>query len=287
MLLMMKAKLLKVFLAVSLIVILMPALNVSAISTIGTAYVTSNQAVIYWGADPNEHTFQVYRNGTQVGTTSSTSYSFTGLSACTTYTFGVYSNMYDYKSIQVQTTCSVSVPAAPSSLSLSSSAITISSSWPASSGATGYRVYLNGSLRGSTSSTSFSIGNLIPSTNYSVCVEAYNSAGTSPQQRCSSIATKTAQYWTKSMSGNIHLEGYYNAYYSGTTANLTIYLYRVTSSGDVLVSTNYESVTPGNGFFKKKLLASNQPSATYRAVVVSNTTSSGQIAGGVSGSLVN
>ena len=78
---------------------------------------------------------------------------------------------------------------------LASSSITTSSfdvSWTASTdnvGVTGYNVYLNGSLDGSTTSTNYSFSGLTASTTYAVAVEAMDAAGNTSGQASINVTT--------------------------------------------------------------------------------------------------
>lgn len=84
-------------------------------------------------------------------------------------------------------------PSTPTSLA--SSSITSSSfsiNWTASTdnvGVTGYNVYLNGSLDGSTASTSYSFSGLAAATTYTVAVEATDAAGNTSGQASINVTT--------------------------------------------------------------------------------------------------
>ena len=132
----------------------------------------------------------IYRNGSLLASTTSTSYSVTGLTASTTYTFYVKAkdaagNVSAASStISVTTsspTADTQAPTVPTNLA--SSSITESSvvlSWTASTdnvGVTGYDIYRNGSLLASTTSTSYSVTGLTASTTYTFYVKAKDAAG--------------------------------------------------------------------------------------------------------------
>lgn len=73
-------------------------------------------------------------------------------------------------------------PATPTGLATTSVAHNrVDLTWNASSGATGYTVYRNGSPIGSPGTTSFSDGTVQPSTSYQYTVDAFNGGGNSPQ----------------------------------------------------------------------------------------------------------
>ncbi|MBR7837086.1 fibronectin type III domain-containing protein [Actinospica durhamensis] len=148
--------------------------------------------------------YDVYRNGTKVGTSTSTSYTDTGLTASTSYTYTVdaYDSAGDTSaqssSVTVSTaaaTCTTcSPPSVPSGVTAdqeSSSSVQIS--WGASSGGAGvagYDVYRNGTKVGTSTSTSYTDTGLSASTSYTYTVAAYDSSNdTSAQSGGLAVAT--------------------------------------------------------------------------------------------------
>jgi hypothetical protein len=81
------------------------------------------------------------------------------------------------------------VPGAPTGLTGTSSASSVSLSWSAPSGATSYNVYRNGSKVGSPTGTSYTDSGLSANTSYSYQVSASNSVGEGAKS--SSISVKT------------------------------------------------------------------------------------------------
>jgi chitodextrinase len=146
--------------------------------------------------------YNVYRSGTKVGTTSNTSYTDSGLSANTSYSYTV--SAYDSSgntsaqssassfSTLANTPTPPSVPTGLTSPSQTSSSISLS--WTASSAGTnpvsGYNIYRNGTKVGTSSTTSYTDGSLSASTSYSYTVSAYDASGnTSAQSSSSSFST--------------------------------------------------------------------------------------------------
>jgi uncharacterized protein YkwD/chitodextrinase len=159
----------------------------------GTAASTS-QVTLTWGAASDNvgvTGYRVYRGGAQVGTTSGTSYSDTGLAPGTAYSYTVRAydaagNLGPASNTATVTTQSAPTgdgiaPGAPGTLSgtaVSSSQVNLT--WGAASdnvGVTGYRVYRGGAQVGTTSGTSYSDTGLAPGTAYSYTVRAYDAAG--------------------------------------------------------------------------------------------------------------
>ncbi|MGH3168501.1 MAG: fibronectin type III domain-containing protein, partial [Trebonia sp.] len=113
---------------------------------------TSASVSLAWTAPSGTVTgYDVYENGTQVTTSSTTSVTVTGLSPSTTYTFTVaaYNSLGtgpQSSSVQGATGSSGGAPGAPAGLTVTgTTSTTVSLSWTAPSGTvTGYYVYENG-----------------------------------------------------------------------------------------------------------------------------------------------
>jgi len=136
--------------------------------------------------------YEIFRNGNSIGTTSLTTYSVTGLTCATAYTMTVRArdaarNISDASTSLIVNTpaCIIDVAAPSVPTGLASSAITTSSftlSWTASTdnlGVTGYDVYVNGNLRTSVTGTTVNLSDLTHSTTYSMTVRAKDAAGNS------------------------------------------------------------------------------------------------------------
>jgi chitodextrinase len=145
--------------------------------------------------------YRVYRNGGQIGTSATTSYSDGGRTGSTTYSYQVAA--YDAatnvsalsNSINVTTPDTIA-PSTPTGLTATAVSPTqINLSWGAStdtggSGLAGYRVYRNGSLIASPATTSFPDTGRTGSTLYSYTVAAYdNATNTSAQSSAASATT--------------------------------------------------------------------------------------------------
>jgi chitodextrinase len=138
--------------------------------------------------------YDIYRNGTKIAATSSTSSSQTGLVCGTSYTFGVVArDAAGNSSAQAEVTSSTppcaapptmsdtSPPSQPSNLMISASTATsVTLAWGASTdnvGVAGYRVYVNGSSGSTTSQVGVTVANLICGMGYTFQVDAYDAAG--------------------------------------------------------------------------------------------------------------
>lgn len=148
--------------------------------------------------------YEVYRDGTLVGTTSSTSYTDSNLTASTTYSYTV--KAYDAAGNKsaasspaatgttlTPDTEAPSVPQNVTATSSSSSSATVT--WSASTdnvAVTGYEVYRDGVKVGTTATTSYTDTGLAASTSYSYTVKAYDAAGNLSAFSAAALATTAA-----------------------------------------------------------------------------------------------
>jgi chitodextrinase len=161
------------------------------LSASGTTQTTTN---LSWsGATDNVAVtgYDVLRNGTLIGsTTTATTFAVTGLTASTTYSFTVRAKdaannvSPDSNSVSVTTLAPVLDTTAPTAPTLSASGTTQTTTNLSWSGATdnvavtGYDVFRNGSLIGSTTTaTTFAVTGLTASTAYTFNVRAKDAAG--------------------------------------------------------------------------------------------------------------
>ncbi|GHV80194.1 hypothetical protein AGMMS49944_19850 [Spirochaetia bacterium] len=177
---------------------------------VSAAAASSSGITVSWSIVSGAVSYKIYRSNssseifTIVGTSDTTSYSDTGLTANTTYYYTVSANNSVGESAQssfVSATTNVAPPPTPtgvyaSAVSSSSSGITVS--WGAVTTAAGYRIYRStesGSYTqvGTVShpTTSYTDTGLSSNTTYYYKVSAYNSGGESTQSSYKSAATLT------------------------------------------------------------------------------------------------
>jgi chitodextrinase len=152
----------------------------------GTA-VSSSQVNLSWTASTGAAGYKVFRNGTQAGSSVTTSYSDSGLTLGTTYTYAVAAYASDGTTsplsapIAVTTQGDTTPPSAPTGLAgtaISSSQINLT--WTASTdnvGVASYKVFRNGSQIGTSGTPSFADSGLLASTTYTYGVSATDLAG--------------------------------------------------------------------------------------------------------------
>lgn len=144
--------------------------------------------------------YNIYRNGTKIGSSTTTNYTDSGLSPSTSYTYRV--SAYDAAgntspqstAKAISTLPDTTAPSTPVGLSMASNTLTsVTLAWTASTdnvGVTGYNIFRNGTKVGTSSATGYSDTGLTPGTSYSYRVSAYDAAGnTSAQSAASSFST--------------------------------------------------------------------------------------------------
>jgi chitodextrinase len=137
--------------------------------------------------------YKVFRNGTQVGTPTATSFTdANGLTPGTSYNYTVSAfdaagnNSAQSAAVAIATlpdTQAPTVPGVPTSPSQTMSSISLS--WAASTdnvAVTGYKVFRNGTQITSSTSTSFNDTGLVPNTTYTYTVSAFDAAGNASAQ---------------------------------------------------------------------------------------------------------
>lgn len=163
--------------------------------------------------------YAVYRNGSKVGTSSTASYSDTGLTPSTTYTYTVSATDTSGNTsalsapVSGKTLADTTPPTAPTNLSgNSASATTVSLSWSGSTdnvSVAGYNIYRGTSASAltqvaTTASTQYTGSNLASGTTYFYAVAAYDAAGNvSALSSTISVTTLSADVTPPSVPTNL------------------------------------------------------------------------------------
>jgi chitodextrinase len=147
---------------------------------------TTTSVSLSWAATSGATGYNVYRGTTKVATVTGTTNTVTGLTANTAYSFSVTATNSAGESAHSATvnattaSTNPTVPAAPTSLAVTGTTSTsVSLSWHASTGATGYNVYRSSTKVATVTGTTNTVTGLSASTAYSFSVTATNSAGES------------------------------------------------------------------------------------------------------------
>ncbi|MDB5056269.1 MAG: hypothetical protein JWM44_4319 [Bacilli bacterium] len=230
---------------------------------------TSNSITLYWSPVANASSYTLLLNGSYVGSTGSTSYTYSFLTANTSYSLWVAANNSGGTSSYATTsaTTNPAVPGAPIGLSTSSAANSITLSWQAVSGATSYNVSINGGYSGSTTSTSYTFTGLSTGSSYTLGVAGVNAGGSSNYTTTTAYTTVAAPSGLSSSSTSSSITLSWNAV-SGATS------YSIQRDGTFLTTTNSTSYTftglsAGTNYTLG--VAANNPagSSAYTAVVKS------------------
>jgi len=165
--------------------------------------------------------YNIYKNGTLLTTVTTTTYNVTGLTAATAYSFYVKAKdaagniSAASNTVNVTTTSSTDTqaPTVPTGVTASSiTQTTATITWTASTdnvGVTGYNVYKNGTLLGTTTSTSYSLTGLTASTSYTIGVAAYDAKSNTSSQGTTSFTTLGTVTTKKETFANFSVGGSY------------------------------------------------------------------------------
>jgi chitodextrinase len=238
--------------------------------------VTSTSVSLAWTASTDNvgvTGYRVYRNGggTPVATVTSTSYTDTGLTPSTLYSYTVdaidAAGNASAKTGSINATTSApadtqapSIPGNPHSTG--STSTTISIDWNASTdnvGVVGYKIYRNGSSTAlaSVPSPGFSDSGLTPSTNYTYRITAYDAAGN--ESATSTVVSVTTQASPGDTQAPSIPNGLSSPSHTDTTVTLTwnastdnsggtgVGGYNIYRNGGLLDSTTDTNYTDDNG----------------------------------------
>lgn len=237
-----------------------PSGTPSAPSGLTTTVASCSQVNLSWTDNSaNETGFYIYRGGSQIASVGAgvTSYSSTGLSASTAYSYYIVAyngsgNSGNSNTASATTPACASVPTAPSGLTATvTSCSQVNLSWTDNStNATGFYIYRGGSQIASVGSgvTSYNNTGLSASTVYSYYVIAYNGTGNSANSNTASATTPACSGTSDNLGNhtatqNIKLGSYW---LSGDEGNEGI---RINPSGNVGIgtSTDFRGLLTVNG----------------------------------------
>ncbi|MCL2788165.1 MAG: fibronectin type III domain-containing protein, partial [Micrococcales bacterium] len=155
--------------------------------------ITASSAVLSWNAVTGATGYYVLRGGTQIGSTTARTYTATGLSAGTTYSFTLKSYNASGASAASGARSVTTIPAAPGAPTAGTPTTnSVTLSWNAVTGATGYYVLRGGTQIGSTTARTYTATGLSAGTTYSFTLKAYNTTGASAASGARSVTTAAA-----------------------------------------------------------------------------------------------
>ncbi len=163
---------------------------------------SSTQIKLTWSVSIPANTttitsYTIYRNGTDVGTSKTTSYTDTALTAGTTYTYRVSASASNSTTSGLSNSASASTPAqvaippsAPTGLKSTGTLTTsIGLSWTAVSGASSYNILRDNATIGTSTTTTYTDSTVSASTTYIYAVEAVSGQATSAPSSNLSVTT--------------------------------------------------------------------------------------------------
>ena len=143
----------------------------------------STQVSLSWSATSGASSYKIYRAGVFIATQSATTYTDTGLSNGTAYSYTVKaSNAGGDSAASSSVSATPQVPApssAPANVQATAGNASVSLSWAAVSGATSYKVLRGGVQIGTSNTTTYTDSTAVNGTAYSYTVKASNAGGDS------------------------------------------------------------------------------------------------------------
>jgi len=191
--------------------------------------VLSSQMTVTWSASTGAWGYHVYRDGTLVGTdaVNTTSTTDSGLTASTQYCYSVSAlSNTGHESAQCTQVCAttgaasdISAPTVPAGLTaIAGSSKNVTLSWTASTdnvGVLGYKIYKDGTLLKSVTTTSTTDTGLTGGANYCYTVSAYDDSGNESTQSTQACVTI---FWTptESLTNPPSWRAAHSAFWTGT-----------------------------------------------------------------------
>lgn len=211
---------------------------------IGVAFTASNESTISlsWNAVAGATGYKILRDGLVAGSSSTNSGTLFSLAVGTTYNVQVLAtNVWGDGVLSTGVPMSTAL-AAPTGLAFTSSnSSTVNFSWNAVAGASGYKIYRDGTYIGAVGTTSGSVSGLSPSTTYYIQVRAYNASD-------GALSSSVAMTTTAAPAGYYKISGPYPATqsFSGNILNnlgSSIYVYGVIQSAGTSSGSGYGGAT--------------------------------------------
>ncbi|GAA1372019.1 fibronectin type III domain-containing protein [Catellatospora chokoriensis] len=157
--------------------------------------ITNTSIALSWNASSGATGYRVYEGTTQVASGTGTTATVSGLATCSAHTYTVAAYNASGESaksggVSATTTGCTTVPPTPAGLTVTGTTNTsVSLSWSASSGATGYRVYEGTTQVASGTGTTATVSGLATCSAHAYTVAAYNASGESAKSGAVSATT--------------------------------------------------------------------------------------------------
>jgi chitodextrinase len=211
--------------------------------------------------------YNIYQDSTLLETVGTNSYQVTGLSPATLY--GSYrvaaidgsgNESAKTSGQSVTTLADTTAPSVPGSINASANMSEINLTWATSTDnvvVTGYNIYRNDNLVGTSAITSFTDEGLVPETNYDYQLEAYDAAGNKSTKSTAVSFTTTPDTAKPTIPANVSATAVsisqINLSWSVSTDNVGVVGYKIFRDGneiDTATSSNYQdtSLTPNTTY---------------------------------------
>ncbi|HSX52920.1 MAG TPA: Ig-like domain-containing protein [Patescibacteria group bacterium] len=221
-----------------------------------------NEVDLSWSASTDNvgvTGYRVLRNNVVIATvsaTSATTYNDTLVSANTAYSYSIVAIDAANNSSQPSNTLNLTTPQAPDTqpptapvnlTATASSATNVNLSWSASTdnvGVTGYRVLRNNVVIATVTQTGYADGSVLPSTNYTYTVVAFDAVGNaSPSSNSVSVTTPALPDTTppsapSNLAGSAISETQVNLTWTASSDNVGVGGYNVFRNGSKIATTN-------------------------------------------------
>jgi len=261
--------------------------------TVPTALVASSVAAstftLKWTASTDNvgvTTYLIMSNGTQVGTSTTNSFNVTGRAPATAYSMtvkakdGAGNTSAASTALSVTTAADTAAPSVPSGLNASSvGAATFTLKWTASTdnvAVASYLIFKNGVQIGTSTTASFNVTGLTPSTAYAMTVKAKDATGNTSAASAALSVTTTADTVAPSVPAGLVASGLtatsFTLNWTASTDNVAVALYNI-YNGTTLAGT---STTPT--FAVTGLTANTTYSMTVKAKDAANNLSAASTA---------
>jgi endonuclease I/chitodextrinase len=251
--------------------------------------ITTSSVVLTWNASTDDvavTAYEIFRNGVSVGTTGNLTFTVSGLTPATLYSFTVTAkdpannSSAQSAALQVTTlagspdTTPPSVPSGLAASNITSSGLTVS--WNPSTDDTsvsGYEVFQDGVSLGFTTFLSMSVVDLLPSTTYTFTVTAFDAANNT------SAPSAGLQVTTAAASGGGASELFFSEYVEGSSNNKALEIANFTGTAVDLSVYTIQKQSNGAGGWINPYSFTTPTLADGSALVVANSLSNATILG--------
>ncbi len=162
----------------------LPVQPLAAPANLASGTITTSTIALTWTGTASAAGYNVLRGGSKIGTTASTAYTDTGLTAATPYSYAVSAyyasgNTSANSATLVVSTLPAAAPTTPTGFSAteSSAYCTVMLAWNPVAGAAAYQILRNGTALATTTNATYNDTTAAPSTTYAYAVTSLDASG--------------------------------------------------------------------------------------------------------------